>query len=233
VLPNFFIIGSMKSGTSSLYKYLRAHPQVFMPELKEPDYFVTQESFEHRRDWYQDLFRDADEELAVGEASTSYTKYPDYPGVPERIAKLAPEARLIYLVRHPIERIRSHYLHELLMSEQRETLETALASRPRYVDYSRYWMQVRRFLEWFPREKLLVVKSESLRDERRETLRSICAFLGVDPEGLTENVEFEYHRSVRRRVARPSAKRLHGSSAYRALSRITPERLKMMRSAMM
>ena len=181
MLPNFVVIGAMKSGTSSLYEYLQAHPRIFMPEIKEPDYFATAESFDRRGGWYEALFRDANGARAVGEASTSYTKFPDVIGVPERMAKALPDVRLIYVVRDPIERIRSQYLHELLMSEQREPLEAALSTHARYVNYSRYWMQIQRFLEWFPADRLLVIKSESLRDERRATLASICRFLGVDP----------------------------------------------------
>lgn len=225
-LPNFFVIGSMKSGTSSLYRYLAAHRQIFMPEPKEPDYFATQESFEQRREWYEGLFAPANGAIAVGEASTSSTKFPDMVGVPERIASLVPQARLIYLVRHPIERIRSQYLHELLMSEQREPIEKALTTHARYVNYSRYWMQLERFLQWFPPEQILVLTSDALRNDRLATLASVCAFLGVDAEGLAENVDVEYHRSEPRRVAIPTFKRMHGSGAYRVVTRMVPERVK-------
>lgn len=225
-LPNFIIIGSMKSGTSSLYRYLRAHRETFMPEPKEPDYFTTEETFRERRSWYEELFVPADGARCIGEASTSYTKYPDVEGVPERIAATLPDVRLIYLIRHPIERIRSQYLHELLMSEQREPIRQALSTHPRFVNYSRYWMQLERFLEHFSREQLLVVRSEEMRADRRSTLGVVCRFLGLDPDGFADNVEEEYHRSEPRRVALPGFKRWHHSAAYRATSRLLPERVK-------
>src|SRR5437867_237452 len=96
VLPNFLLIGAMKAGTTSLYQYLRSHPNVFMASPKELHYFS------HRReaslDWYKAHFSAANAAAAVGEASASYTTYPECESVPERIADVMPDIRLLYLI---------------------------------------------------------------------------------------------------------------------------------------
>src|SRR3954463_6324498 len=86
MLPNFLIIGAMKGGTTSLYHYLRPHPEVFMPVTKELHFFVAEKNLLLGPGWYERRFRGAGDAIAVGEASTDYTKYPLYQGVPERIA---------------------------------------------------------------------------------------------------------------------------------------------------
>ena len=113
-LPSFLVIGAMKAGTTSLYHYLHAHPQVFMPSIKELDFFVAGGNWGRGLHWYQKQFAGAGPgAVAVGEASTMYTKYPSVDGVPERIAAHLPEVRLVYVVRDPIDRIRSHYRHRV------------------------------------------------------------------------------------------------------------------------
>ena len=104
MLPNFLVIGAMKSGTTSFAHYLGSHPQVFMTKDKEPAFFNRPDSFDGGLEWYSSLFAGAGGALARGEASTDYAKYPRFRGVPEWIAAAVPEMRLLYLVRHPIER---------------------------------------------------------------------------------------------------------------------------------
>src|SRR5204863_2222453 len=85
MLPNFLIIGAQKSGTTSLYRYLQMHPDVFMPRNKEPDFFVAERNWPMGLDWYEAHFAAARDAIAIGEASTTYTMYPHYAGVPERV----------------------------------------------------------------------------------------------------------------------------------------------------
>jgi hypothetical protein len=162
-IPNFLIIGAMKAGTTSLYKYLRSNPQVFMPAKEEPNFFVDEEDvgrWNRGLGWYEQLFEGAEEAVAVGEASPKYTNYPHHEGVPARVAKVIPDARLIYLVRHPIERIVSHYRLAVRMRPRlaSKPLEETLLHRTR-VDASRYAMQIEQYLQYFPREQLLIIKS--------------------------------------------------------------------------
>jgi hypothetical protein len=226
VLPNFLVIGAMKGGTTSLYEYLRRHPQVFMSDVKELHYFAPQINWIKGQDWYEEQFSAADGAIAVGEASTSYTKYPDVAGVPERIARLLPGVRLIYVVRHPVERIRSQYLHQLLMGEERKPFEMAVRQESRYVDYSRYFFQIERYLEWFDRSQILVITSEALRGRRGETLRRVFSFLGIDELWVDPSVEREFHRTSEKEVARPGLRRLYGSATYQRVSTRIPESVK-------
>ncbi|MGH2664064.1 MAG: sulfotransferase [Actinomycetota bacterium] len=230
MLPNFVVIGAMKAGTTSLWSYLKGQPEIFMAAEdgsshlaktggKEPDYFTAEGTWHRGRQWYESLFSQAGHAKALGEASTTYTKYPVHDGVPERMAGLIPEARLIYLVRDPIERIRSHYEH--VIGSEKRPISVPVLDDPKYVTYSRYAFQIDQYLEWFPREQLLVVTSESLREERRLTLRRIFEFLGVDPSWLPDGIDIEHHAS-RRPLPRAFARGLRRLSGYRRIARAVP-----------
>lgn len=225
-LPSFLVIGAMKGGTTSLYEYLGRHPQIFMSEVKELHYFTPHINWGKGLAWYREQFQGSDGALAVGEASTSYSKYPDVTGVPERIRDLLPDVRLIYLVRHPIERIRSQYLHQVLMGEERRPFDIAVTSEPRYVNYSRYAMQLDRYLGCFERDRILVIPSESFRDDRQATLASVFRFLGVDDHWRDPAFEREFHRTSEKQTARPQIRRLYEAPWYQAISTRVPERLK-------
>jgi Sulfotransferase family len=221
VLPNFLVIGAAKAGTTSLYHYLRSHPQVFMSEHKELNFFVENDGWVKGTSWYERQFEAAGDALAVGEASPNYTKYPVFPGVPERIAKLIPDARLIYLVRHPIQRFRSGYLDEIRRGRQRGPIERTLVSNPGYLDASRYAMQIEQYLKHFPRDQLLVITSEDLKHHRAATMRVVHSFLGVEdvtPAALAD----EFNRSEGQRVLRPLARRVRRLPGAKAVGRLAP-----------
>lgn len=204
-LPSFLVIGAMKAGTTSLYHYLRHHPQVFMPRIKELDFFAGESNWRRGLGWYARQFAEAGPTaIAIGEASTAYTKYPHYQGVAERIAEHIPQALLVYVVRHPIERIRSHYQHRVAVGAETEPMECALIENPIYLDYSRYAMQIDRYLQHFPRERLLIVTSEGLRHDRLDTIRNVYTFLGVDPDWVPPTIDREFYRTEGRPVY-PSA----------------------------
>src|SRR5262245_46073038 len=118
-LPTFLVIGAMKGGTTALHTYLGSHPDVFMSDLKEPHFFSSGLGWDKGEEWYCSLFTEAGSATAVGESSTSYSKFPDVRHVPERAISLIPDLRVVYLVRDPIERIRSQYLHHVVMGEER------------------------------------------------------------------------------------------------------------------
>ncbi|MGR8934305.1 MAG: sulfotransferase family protein [Gammaproteobacteria bacterium] len=180
-LPTFLLIGAMKAGTTSLYHYLSMHPQVYMPSVKEPDFFAEAGNWRRGLAWYCKQFAPAGPDaLAVGEASTVYSKYPRYPGVPQRIAGVIPDVRLIYVLRDPIARIRSHYQHRVAEGSERMPFAAAVFENPIYIDYSRYAMQIEQYLEHFPREQLLVITLEAMRDDRGATMRQVYAHLGVN-----------------------------------------------------
>lgn len=200
-LPTFLVIGAAKAGTTSLFHYLSAHPQVFMPSVKEVDFFVEELNWPKGMAWYENHFKRAADAIAVGEASTNYARYPRHKGVPGRIAASLPSARLIYCVRDPIERIRSEYEHRRKKGQEREELlDAAIRKRPKYVDTSRYAMQLEQYLEHFRREQILVMTAERLRHDRLAAVRQVYDFVGVDSTIVPDVIEQEFYRSDDRRT---------------------------------
>jgi len=195
-LPNFLLIGAMKAGTTSLYHYLQAHPQVYMSPIKEPEFFVEQSNWRRGIDWYCEQFASAGPDAtAIGEASTLYTRYPRHQGIPQRIASHIPKVRLIYVVRDPIERIRSHYQHRVAQASERAPFEEAVFEDPTYVDCSRYALQIEQYMEYFPREQLLVITSEELRDARQATIRRVYEHLGVDVDFVPDDLDRRFYET--------------------------------------
>lgn len=220
-LPNFLIIGAMKGGTTSLYHYLKAHPQVFMPQTKELHYFVAEKNLRRGIGWYQRQFRNADRALAVGEASPDYTKYPLHQGVPERISALIPEARLIYVIRNPLERIRSHYRHDLACGRERRPIGQAVPGNQHYLAPSRYALQIEQYLKHFPPEQLLLVTSESLRNDRSAVLRRVHRFIGVGSGWSTPAQQLEYNSTASKTTPGPllrAARHIPGGARLRLLA---------------
>src|SRR5262245_19380143 len=136
----------MKAGTTSLAHYLRAHPQVHVPERKELYFFTGEDHWRRGTAWYESQFDGAGEALAVGEACVGYSMHPVYADVPERIATVLPRVRFIYLVREPVDRMVSHYRHRVWHGEEDLPIERALFEHGEYLDTSRYAMQVERYL---------------------------------------------------------------------------------------
>ena len=201
-LPDFLLIGAMKCGTTSLYHYLRDHPQIFMPTIKAPEFFAEESNWGRGIAWYRRQFEGVGPGvIAIGEASNVYTKYPRYRGVPERIAEIIPHARLIYVVRDPIDRIRSHYQTRVTEGTERAPIGRAVRENPIYLDYSRYAMQLDRYLAQFPREQLHVIRAEDLRGDRRATVQGVYAFLGVNPDHVPNDMDRDFYET-RHRAAR-------------------------------
>jgi hypothetical protein len=195
-LPNFLIIGAAKAGTTSLYHYLRAHPHVFMPPVKELDFFVAEGNWGRGIEWYRKQFEGASPQaIAIGEASTRYTIYPSLRGVPQRIATHLPDARFVYIVRDPIERIRSHYQHRVAAGTERSPLQQAVFENPRYLNCSRYATQLEQYLQFFPRKRLMLITSEQLRHSRRSTICRVYEFLGVESDFVPETLNREFYKS--------------------------------------
>jgi sulfotransferase family protein len=203
-LPTFVVIGAMKAGTVSLSHYLAEHPDVFIGrggKFGEPNFFVAENNWPRGRDWYESLFDGAGRAAAIGECSPSYTWAHVYRGVPERMAQIVPEARLVYVVRDPIARMRSMYMHQVSAGRERRRPEVALAD-DRYLGPSRYGFQLAAFLEHFDRGQVLVVASEVLRDRPREALSAVFDHLAVDPAAVDLDKRLQDHRSIDKPVPR-------------------------------
>jgi len=180
--PTFLIIGAMKAGTSSLWYYLRAHPEIYLPDFKEPDYFVKEKNLHLGWSWYQSLFlADINTQKAYGEASTSYSKHPMFSGVPERIAASLPHIRLIYLVRDPIARIKSMYVHMVSDKREKRSFYQAMSNLENnmYIELSMYYYQISQYLPFFSPDQILIITTEDLKNQRRNTLAKVFHFIGV------------------------------------------------------
>lgn len=206
MLPNFLLIGTAKAGTTSLYHYLRQHPEIYMPAVKEPRFFAylddppaltgpgDRESNEaagavYTMADYRALFDAVDGERAVGEASVNYL-YSET--APRRIREHLPDVQLIAVLRNPIERAYSHYLH--LLSSGREPLrdfDAALDAEPErrrqgwewswhYTRMGFYHEQLTRYLEYFDREQLAVYLFDDFTEDNVGVTQDIYRRLGVD-----------------------------------------------------
>jgi hypothetical protein len=179
VLPNLIVIGAMKCGTSSLHHYLSLHPEIFMSAEKELNFF--ERSWDRGLPWYEAQFS---EPAAVrGESSPNYTKYPRHGReTPERMHSVVPDARLIYLVRDPVERILSHYVDALAFGRVSRPLVEELAGPEgeHFVNTSRYFMQLSRYLDFYERSQILLLTSEELKTQRQAALQRVFRFLQVD-----------------------------------------------------
>jgi len=226
-LPTFLVIGAMKAGTTSLYHYLRDHPQVFMPQTKEVNFFNPLRNWRRGVGWYEAQFRDAPQDaIAIGEASTSYTKYPWIQDVPERIASVLGDIRLIYVVRDPIERMRSQYLHHLATGQEWRSIEEAFDQEPMYLNVSRYAFQLDRYAPFVAKGRILVVDSRDLRRDRLPTVRRIFEFLDVDPGWVPRTIEQEYLASAGRQMKAPSLRAIRRIPRVRTISTFVPQPVK-------
>lgn len=185
--PNLFIIGAMKSGTTSLHNYLNTHPRIAMSDLKEPGYFVKELSLHKGEQWYLDLFHDASQYVYRGESSTHYTKLPTYQGVAERLFKFCPNARLLYVMRDPFERTVSHYWHMVRDHEgggESRAIVDAVKQRPDYLAFSDYATQLRPYIALFGRQAIYTLTFEALSRDPNAEVNRIFEWLELDHHTL-------------------------------------------------
>ena len=195
-LPNLIIIGGLKCGTTSLHHYLNLHPEIAMSRPKELNFFVSELNWPLGRDWYAGHF---DPSARIrGESSPHYTNRPSFNGVPGRMRELlGSDVRLVYVVRDPIDRMLSHYLHNVGGGYEDRSLADALSDpESSYVARSRYFFQVDPYLEEFGAERVHIVGREELKADRPGTMRRTFDFLGVDPNFTSEQFEREWETGV-------------------------------------
>lgn len=204
-LPTFFLFGATKSGTSSLFHYLKQHPDVFMSSVKEPHFFGYPEDSElvqirngepkknqyviTNRRAYEKLFAGAGDAKARGEASVMYIYLPD---APKRIHEAVPDARLFAVLRNPVERAYSAYLHMLRDdAEPEDTFMKALDAEPQriaegwaelyhYQTMGFYNQQLARYDAFFKPEQLKVLLYEDFAEDALGVTKEIYNFIGVD-----------------------------------------------------
>jgi hypothetical protein len=197
----FFIIGAMKAGTTSLFKYLAGHPDLCPSKRKEPRVFRDPGDPAEQRAALGDLFDQGKGQLWRFEGSTAYTKYPKFTGVPERIQRAVPDARFIYLVRNPVERTWSQYIHNLAHGRETRPFARAIEEKPQYLNFSRYHLQLQEYLAVFPKERILLQVFEDMVADPAAVVRSVCEFLGVDTSYRPATAKIAYNASSAKRTA--------------------------------
>ena len=210
MLPDFIVIGAMKAGTTSLFRYLNLHPNIYMPWRKELDFFSNPAHWEKGVAWYEEQFAGASPGEIIGEASPNYTKAPPdhryqegsghtWPETSKRMAETVPNAKLIYLIRDPIDRMESMHLDMLHYGGQYRTMANAI-NNPDYVMTSLYGLQLAPYVELFGADQILVETSERLRSDRTVVLDKVFSFLGVDPAAMPDPGPIEANRSDEKRI---------------------------------
>ena len=233
MLPNLIVIGAAKSGTTSLHEYLDLHPEISMSREKELNFFVEELNWSRGPEWYERQFEPA---RVRGESSPAYTAYPLRSGVPKRMAATLSDVRLVYLVRDPIDRIVSHYVHRAVTWSDVTTIAEAFVDpvvREWLVKPSCYWLQLEQYFKYFTRERVLVLDSDELRAHREETLAAVFRFVGVDDSfrttrfALAHNAETGRTKPTRTGLRVSTAlERTLGSARAQVLRERAPRALK-------
>jgi len=211
--PHLFIIGAMKSGTSSLFDYLAGHPQICASRIKEPGFFAFDDALDLGLAWYRELWDwRPDLHRYALEGSTYYSKMPAVPDVTGTIAEqIGTEHRFIYLVRHPLRRAESQVRHVVFgryhvrnpdlhaPADLHVTPEKSLAHglSPHLIDFSRYAYQLDPFVARFGRERILVLAMEQMIADPPSALRRICRFLDIDKDAIELNTDKVVNRGKR------------------------------------
>ena len=195
---DFFIVGAPKAGTTSLYHYLNEHPQVEMSSQKEPDYFsdkaIHKQGMYYGKnrvntlDKYESLFVQK-ESVVYGEGSVSYLFYDN---VAEDIKKYNPNAKIIIMLRNPIERAFSHYLMDYRLGLISDSFENILAKKSKhknahlfyqqYIEVSKYAKQIQRYLDFFEKDNILVIDYEDFKKNVSKTVDQVYNFLNISTE---------------------------------------------------
>lgn len=216
----------MKGGTTSLYYYISSHPDIEPSSIKETDFFKTTDDFSKGLNWYKALWKDKG--TYTFEASPNYTKRHIFPGVPERMYSILPHIKLIYILRDPIERIVSHYIHNYAHGrESRPFSEAIKDANSNYIQTSKYYFQLQAYLEYYQEEKILIIESEKLHKDPVKVLDDVFAFLGVAAEYNDKNAIFEkrFHTSglKRRRsfIEQELSKKISNRFLLRAIRKIS------------
>lgn len=229
-LPNFFLIGAAKAGTTALHRYLSGHPEVSMSEPKEPHFFAPGAGPPHRRVTdraaYEELFSPS--APARGEASTSYSMHPRWPGVPARIRALVPDARFVYLVRDPVERLQAWFSQLQVPGGSAADFESWIGDLHDPMNWKvatgRYMNQIREYTNEFPADRILVVDHDDLLHDRRSALREVFGFLGVDVGFWDDAFEAIHNASSTQRRLSVHGARLYSSRAFALGARALPRR---------
>ncbi len=202
-LPNFLIIGSQKAGTTSLYHVLRKHPEIYMPDTKEVNYFFYENKYSKGIEYYKNYFSNVPQSVqVVGEASPGYICHPL---VPERIKRDLPDIeKLIVTVRNPVDRAFSQFTDNLRHLEAELTFDEAFDTAMNevfepgklgYFSRGTYIQYIEKYVQLFGRDRLLVLVFEDLKTDPVSFYGKCFEFLGVDPEFQCPEMDRKFNAS--------------------------------------
>jgi hypothetical protein len=217
MLPNFIVVGAAKSGTTSLYYYLKQHPEIYMSPIKEPLFFSfinkkvdfkgpfdreKNESIITEIEEYKALYKGVKNEKAIGECSPCYLYFQNSV---TNIKKLIPECKIIIVLRNPIERAYSQYIQLVMLGQETLTFEKALKKQEErkklnwrwnyfFVEQGFYYNQVKRYLDEFGLDKVSIYLFEELIEDPKHLMQNIYKFLSVDKSFIPKTKKI-YNRS--------------------------------------
>jgi hypothetical protein len=199
MVNNFaLIVGAMKCGTTSLFQYLKQHPQVCPCEpKKEPDFFCDDDNYSKGIKWYSQLwsYEPGVHKIAM-EGSTNYTKIRTTEVV-ERILETQSEFSLnfkfIYIMRNPLERIESQYTNGLRASWGKNMMDLEKGIDPKFIEISKYAKQISEYYKKFPANNILLLNFNDLKDDAPSVLKKICHFLNLDSSFEFKDTSKVYH----------------------------------------
>jgi len=243
-LPNFYIPGAQKCATTWLAAMLRQHPEVFIPGVKEIDYYNRAGNYTRGRAWYERHFENAGGAKAVGDATPHYlpvtSTKEECCKVIDRLLALTPHARFIVAIRNPVTRAVSSLLHAIRggyvspwanLDVEFDSLLAGRHSLPHVLEFGRYGGQVRAFMQHFPVERFeFVVYEQDVRTNRRETLQRMCRFLGIRADFAFRDIDRRMNTSLStrggllvaqlpyRKAARTAARWIERTGIWKAFS---------------
>jgi hypothetical protein len=250
--PNFFVVGAAKAGTTAVYHWLRSHPEVFLPSVKEPSYFAYAGNSEIPRngpfdpDYVRQMTVNCESYAALYDAAGTRLTGDISPiylfneHAAERIAVARPNARIIILLRDPVERAFSQFMHHVRDSlEPCDTFQEALEQEERrfidgwspghcYVGQGHYLSQIERYFAVFPKEQILFLEYQNLQYAPEHYWRQICEHLRIEPIALVRNERVNSTRDLVEVLGRPRLIRQlkHPGPAQALLKRLIPPRLR-------
>lgn len=228
MIPDFVIIGAMKCATSTLHDQLARIDGISMTEPKEPNFFSDELNWAKGMGWYESLFESMPVDDLKGESSTHYTKLPTYPLCIPRMHEHLPNAKLIYVMRDPIDRIVSQYIHEWSQRviEDGCTIDDAIDRYPMLAEYSKYAMQLSPYVEKWGKGHILPVFFERLMHNPQEEFERVGRFLGITTE-LQWDMDDAQNVSSQRQRRGPVVNAILGNRVMQAVRRtLLPESLR-------
>lgn len=203
MLPTFIIAGAHKSGTTSLWEYLKVHPQICMAKIKETNFFTAQgpaARYDKGLEWYQSLYLPCKNAKAIGEVSPNYMFSEDSPRLMHAIV---PKVKLLFILRDPVKRVYSHYWYQHQEGIPLPGFEQMVAERhpqlEHYLYVSAYHLHLERFLEYFPRERVTVLLNSDLRLTPNPFMQHVYQVIGVEPDVAPPNLDEQYNTARRAR----------------------------------